>query len=351
MKKHIVSTVAGLLLFAWTTLLAADLNVWELDINFCGAWNKLAIIMDANTSTGICMNLTNLSSKPWTVWLSFVDGEMSQWESPVQACKTSSAGIFWQSTRLSWDSIFTIKPNEVIQKTATVTLPTGYAGNLYGCITYTILEGNSAGASSGQMFSVVSRKANTISIVVSGTVVSDLQLVQLWTTLGDNPFLHIERNGDGTYTLTVKVINNGTASENMAGIITIDDWLFYQKEFVLTKDVQVYPQEEKEFKIELGKMPIYGGSFDINLSLSHTPVTVDGKPAGGTNKMNQQSLYVFGALQYWLLPLLGSIFWVLVILFFIERPLVKKWKAKRAKRKAEKKAAKEAKKKHHNNEE
>ncbi len=80
--------------------------------------------------------------------------------------------------------------------------------------------------------------------------------------------------------------------------------MFYQKDFVLTKDVQVYPQEEKEFKIELGKLPIYGGSFDVNLSLYHTPVHVDGKPAGGTDKMSEQSLYVFGILQYGLLPLL-----------------------------------------------
>lgn len=65
------------------------------------------------------------------------------------------------------------------------------------------------------MFSVVSRKANTLSIFVSGDIQSVLQLESLGVTLTNNPLLGLVKNGDKNYAFTVKIANKGTANEKL----------------------------------------------------------------------------------------------------------------------------------------
>lgn len=80
--------------------------------------------MDAGTSTGFCVRLTNLSIKTGTVQIGLVDGEMSEGAHPVQACKTNADGIFGKSAVLHGESTFVLKPEESIVKTGTITLKT-----------------------------------------------------------------------------------------------------------------------------------------------------------------------------------------------------------------------------------
>lgn len=322
------------------SLFAADINVWELDLNFCGWWNKLSLTMDANTSTGLCMNLTNLSSKKWTIALGLVDGEMSQGNHPVQACKTSPEWLFWQAAVLSWTTTFIMQPHETIQRTATVTLPTGFAGNLYGCVTYSVLEDIWTWEQGWQMFSIISRKANIISILVSGQIVSNLYLEEVWWSIGNNPLINITRNGDGTYVLSIKAINKWTTNENINADITINDGFFFSKELSLVSNIQIYSQEEKEFKIELGKLPRYGWQYTIVVNFSHTPVDIQWTIQWDTQLVHQKSIYEYGVLQYWLLPLLSVAFIILILLFFIERRIIKKRKQKKARKKTKNESSK-----------
>lgn len=77
MKKYLISASFGLALLA-SSVYAANLNVGELDLDFCNGGNKFDMTMEANTQTGICMRITNLSNKAGKIMMSFVDGEMSQ---------------------------------------------------------------------------------------------------------------------------------------------------------------------------------------------------------------------------------------------------------------------------------
>lgn len=325
MKKHLVAGIfASALLLS--SVYAANLNVGELDLDFCNGGNKLNMTMDANTQTGICMRLTNLSTKTGKVLMSFVDWEMSQWESAVQACKTNAEGLFGRSITLDEPTVFDIQWGESIIKTGNLSLITGFAGNMYGCITYTVLE-DTTGDNQWQMFSIVSRKANTISIFVSGDVQSQLQLEQIGQSLTTSSLVSLVQNGDKNYTLTVRIANKGTANEKLNGKIIITSDLGFHKEIPLVSNIELFPEETKDFAIPVGKLPWYGGNYSIRIELDHQPM-IDGKPQGKVGNIAENTSYAFGIGKYGPLPL-GA--WAIIILWIL-LILIKKLQKEKKKR-------------------
>lgn len=316
-----------------------ELNVWEVDLNFCNGGNKLHLDMEAWTSNEICMNIRNISTKPGTISLHFVDGEMSQGETPIHACKTSADWLFGKNTLLSGTDVISLGALEEVQRTATVSIPTGFAGDLFGCVAYVVTNPTTSG-NGWQMISIVSRKANTISVSVKWTVTSNIYMEDVWAGLGNNPMIHIAKNGDGTYTANIKLTNKWSISEEIFGSIYIDDGLTYSKSLPIITKTQVYPEETKEFKVELWKLPIYGWQYTFTLQLEHTPINIDGKPLGSSVTLSQVANYSFGILKYGILPVLWWVFLLLIILYFIERPYAIRRRAKKLAKKAEKKAKK-----------
>ncbi len=341
MKRWILLTLLWLIAAGSSYTFAATLNVWELDLDFCNWSNKLHLDMDAETTTWICMNLKNLSDKDGFVSLGFVDWEMSQWEQPVQACKTSAIGVFGKSVLLTGETTFPIKWHQILQKTGSVTIPKWIAWDLYGCVAFMVVEKEPGTWDEGQMFTIVSRKANTISISVSWQVISNIWIV--W-------WMQLVRNADWVYTITVILKNNWTANEQAIWLIHIDDNLLFTKDIQFGNNTQLYPGEEKEFKVELGSLPRFGWKYTITTTINHTPVDIEWKAVWIDGMVTETLTHEYGILQYGILPVLWALFGLLAIIFFIERPFVKRRKAKRAAIKAAKREAKkqerEAKKKH-----
>lgn len=341
MKKWTLFTLLWLIAAGSSYTFAATLNVWELDLDFCNGSNKLHIDMDAETTTWICMNLKNLSSKDGFVSLGFVDWEMSQGDEPVQACKTSAEGIFGKSVSLTGATTFPIKWWEVLQKIWSISIPKWVAWDLYGCIAFMVVEKEPGTWDDWQMFTIVSRKANTISITVSWDVISNIWIEE---------WMKLTRNGDGVYTITVKLKNNWTANEQTIGLIHIDDNLLFSKDIQFGNNTQLYPWEEKEFKVELGTLPRFGWKYEISTIIKHTPVDIAGSVVWQEGTVTATLTHEFGILKYWVLPVLWALFGLLAIIFFIERPFVKRRKARKAAIKAAKREAKrqekEDKKKH-----
>ncbi len=136
---------------------------------------------------------------------------MSEGAHPVQACKTDASGIFGKSAQLHGQTIFSLNPEESVTKTGTITLQTGFVGVMHGCTVFTIVDDATTTGQNGQMFSVITRKANTISITVSGEVKTDVIFGQ--------PSL--SRNADGSYTFTLSMTNKGTVSTEINGSMSI----------------------------------------------------------------------------------------------------------------------------------
>jgi hypothetical protein len=135
---------------------------------------------------------------------------MSEGAHPVQACKTDASGVFGQSAVLNGAPTFVIKPTESVTYTGTITLKPGFVGVMHGCTAFTVLD-DAAGGKSGQMFSVITRKANTISVTVSGDVKTNV--------IFGEPML--TRNADGSYTLNVSATNKGTVSSEIKGSVSV----------------------------------------------------------------------------------------------------------------------------------
>ena len=135
---------------------------------------------------------------------------MSQGSHSVQACKTDASGVFGQSTTLDAPLQFVLGPEESVIKTGNVVLKSGYVGTMHGCVTFAIVDEDTV-LESGQMFSVITRKANTMSITVSGEVKTNVEFGEL----------SLVRNADGTYIMRVTVINQGTVSTSISGAVTI----------------------------------------------------------------------------------------------------------------------------------
>lgn len=318
-------------------MFASNLNVWEIDVNFCNQWNKLNLAMDAGTTTWICLTIKNLSQKEWMVSLLLVDWEMSQWEQPVQACKTSSEWLFGKAAQLLGEKTFPIKPWETVDKTWTITAPDGFGGNLYGCATITVSDITPDAVNGNEMFTIVTRKANTIVVSVSWEVRSSIELIGA---------MNIARNAEWSYSVSLIVKNNGTTAEQLIWSITISDelWL-YNVVLPIANNTQIYPWEQKDFAFEVGKLPWHWGKFTFALTLDHTPVDETWKKVWPWGTVNYSEQIAFWVLQYGILPILWWAFILLVIFFFIERPFVKRRRAKRLAKKEAKKAAKHA--KHH----
>jgi hypothetical protein len=105
---------------------------------------------------------------------------------------------------------------------------------MYGCTAFAIVD--DAAAKEGQMFSVISRKANTITVTVSGELISILALNDVHTTLSSNPRIGITKNADGSFTLHMSITNKGNVSQKIAGTITLHGWFFGQKEIPLSNE-------------------------------------------------------------------------------------------------------------------
>jgi hypothetical protein len=336
MKKILLFLVA--ILVSWGSILAANLNVWELELNFCNGSNKLSMDIDAQTSTGICMQLINLSAKAWKVMLWFVDGEMSQGSHVVQACKTDAGGPFGKSVSLYGPNIIDIQPNEIITRTGMLTVATGFVWTMYGCITYTVLEDSAAG-NSGQMFSVISRKANTITVNISWELISKLVMEDVGVSLSNNPLVSLVRNWDGGYTVWIKISNKWTANELVNSVVRIQDDMGYKRELPLIKELTLLPEDSKDFNTQIDDLPWYGGKYTITVSMTHqaSAANSEPKPAETTETVVYYAVWLA---KYGIVSVIGAALVLILILFLIifKRRKHKKKHESKEEKKEEKKA-------------
>lgn len=254
----------------------------------------------------LCVNIKNQGQNEWTISIGFVDWEMSQWDQPTQACKTSWNWIFGKSVTLYGDSTITIAPGQVIQKTWELLVRDWYAGSLYGCITANSI---SKSADPGSMFNIISRKANLVTVVVSWVVASNLIV---------DDTLQVSKNSQGIYTVAVNLTNSWTSAEEIDWSLEIAQWLrFFKRTLPVGNKTQIYPEETTEIRVEAGKLPRYGGEFTFTLKGKNTPVDVNNKQVWPWGEFVRTYTVSFGLFKYGIVSLIGVLLWLAIIWFGI----------------------------------
>lgn len=290
---------------------ASTLNIGEIDIDFCNNSNKLLIETDAGKQVPLCINIKNQWQNEGTISVGFVDGEMSQWDQPTQACKTSSSWIFWKSAILYWENVITIKPWQVVQKTWELLVREWYAWSLYGCITANAINKS---WDPGSMFSIVSRKANLITVVVSWVVASNLIV---------DESLQVSKNAQGIYTVAINLVNSGTSAEEIDWNLEIKQWLrFFKRTLPIGNKTQIYPEETKEIRVEAGKLPWYGGKFTFTLKAKNTPVDITNKPVGPGGEFIRTYTVSYGLFKYGLISLIALLAWLWIIWYGVCKVII-----------------------------
>lgn len=314
-KTHLKRIFLGTFLAITPILTLQALAVWpnvgQIDLDFCNegsTGNQLHLQMDMGTSTGICMQLKNDSTLPAMLQFSFVDGEMAQWEPPVQACKTSAHGIFWKNTTLSGDAVFTLQPGESTIKTGEITIPTWYAGDLYGCATFVLVDEQTQEGG----LSIVSRKANLISIAVSWEVIQDF-------TVGN---LTLVEKKDKAVTMNFNATNKGTVSENISISYVLTSNLWYREEKQLVSNQMIYWGDTQEFSITTNDLPWYWGKYTLQVNVDHQAVV--GWEEGTIQRLEKSTsfnrwIFVYRMGVFWWEYILVSILALLILLLIKRR--------------------------------
>lgn len=299
--KHLFFWLIGVSVLA-SSAYAAPLNVWEIDIDFCNQTNRLFLETDAGKVEPLCVNIKNIWSNEWTIVIWFVDWEMSQWEQPTQACKTSWNGIFGQSVKLFWENTMSIRPWQMIQMTGELKVREWYAWSLYGCITATTIDKN---ADPWSMFSIISRKANLMTIVVSWVVASNLIVDET---------LQVEKNSQWIYTVAVNMTNSWTSAEEIDWSVEIIQWLrFFKRVIPFGNKTQIYPEETKEIRVEAGKLPRYWWKFTFTLKSQNVPVDITNKAVWPWWEFVRTYVVSYWIFKYGILSLIALlvVLWVL----------------------------------------
>lgn len=146
---------------------------------------------------------------------------------------------------------------------------------MQGCTVFTILDDVNTMEQSGQMFSIITRKANTISVTVSGEVKTDVSFGQPSLT----------RNADGSYTFNLSLTNKGTVSTEINGSMNIIGGVAKDltdrlgiptimpfNRAISLNTITVYPGDTKEITMQIAGLPDFGGEFTLNGDITYKPV-------------------------------------------------------------------------------
>lgn len=219
----------------------------------------------------ICMYLSNGWLSPVTIKVNFVDGTITNDSDQKKACQPESTKERFGKYISLPKTEYRLQPQQSLEVHATAEFPVSYAGMAYGCVTYQAVGENEA---TNWMFSVLTRKANFIDILVEGKI-------ELWLSIKDqtrddnlwksSQLLIFKDLADGLYKAQLFVTNDG----NIAQQVTISGSVAVRfKDFVLPEQSKkVLPGDSVDFMYVLDDyIPRYEGAITTNIDLTNTPV-------------------------------------------------------------------------------
>ena len=322
-------------LFWFSSQAQASLGLWDIDVSFCNGENRLVINGTTDSMTDYCFIVSNSSSTAWLVQLQIVDGQMTLWENPVQACKTSSDWLFSQFVSLPEKDPISIDANESLRITWKIDLPEWFAGNLYGCLTSTI---PAIQQDDGSMFTIVNRKANLMQLSVGWSYVASqifnnpissdqLQELQkadkIYSADWDN-FIVIWNSDTRSATPTVYMQNSGYTAEEYSISGTSSLWIFsltlWDESFVIQEKWVLYAWDDILLQETNSALPRWAfGTLSVSLDAIHAPYDATELLSDITTNDRSSTATFFVAPHPFLLMWLGIILLLIVFVFVYSR--------------------------------
>lgn len=269
-------------LFSAHTVFAQEANLGDVNVRFCNdaaikeGTRSLNLQTKTSVPTDICMYLSNNSDKPITMLINFVDGTVTADSDQKKACQPEGVQQqFGQYVSLEKKE-YLLQPKQTIQVNATATFPDGYAGMNYGCVTTQIVWDKPANPD-GNMFTIQTRKANFIDVLVDGSIELGVEVVpqtagDVYTSLSDNPNVFIYQD-IATQTWMAKVIykNIGNVSQEVVVDGTVAG--YFSTKALESQTRKILPKQEAAFLFTLDNatIPRYRGPIQVAFKATYTP--------------------------------------------------------------------------------
>ncbi len=309
-------------------VLAQEVDLGDISVAFCNdpdapqGTKSLQLKTKTGVPTDICMFLSNKGNQPLKMSINFVDGTVTADSDQKKACQPEGVKTqFGQYVTLEQDT-FEIPAQQTIKVNATATFPDGMAGMNYGCVTSQIISDAPAQAE-GNMFTIQTRRANFVDVLVDGTVELGVELVpqaanEIYTNLSDNPSVAIYQDlGTKEYVANVTYKNVGNISQEIKVVGTVAG--YFTQTALPEQTRKVLPKQEATFTFILDKtqLPWYKGNIQLALQATHTPLFDFDLPSV-TEDMKTPKQIITQA-SFMLMPwiLIGSVGGLLLLLIII----------------------------------
>ncbi len=223
-----LSLILAVLLFSSPIgqVFAQEVDLGDISVAFCNdpdvsqGTKSLQLKTKTGVPTDICMFLSNKGNQPLKMSINFVDGTVTADSDQKKACQPEGVKTqFGQYVTLEQDT-FEIPAQQTIKVNATATFPEGMAGMNYGCVTSQIISDKPTQAE-GNMFTIQTRRANFVDVLVDGTVELGVEVVpqganEIYTNISDNPSVSIYQDlGTKEYVANVTYKNVGNISQEI----------------------------------------------------------------------------------------------------------------------------------------
>ncbi len=266
-----------------------------------------SLYMEAVTSIpeDICIYINNAWPTDITAKLNFVDGTVTADQSQKKACQPEGTkSKFWQYVEIEEDT-YTVSAGKTLETHASITFPPGYAGMSYGCVTLQ-LEGQSESGSPDSMFTILSRRANFIDVLVDGAIKLDMstpdQTESPFANLWSHPGLLVYKAPDTwTYKTSLIVKNDWNIAQEVAvspfvhgrfghelqgwwkeeKVIVGDNietqniftWESAENTWVQPMKKKILPGQQVSFEMDVqDALPLWEWALELRALVQHTPV-------------------------------------------------------------------------------
>jgi len=268
LKKNIISWIFGLLFTAFffnfvsgqEIITGQEFSIWKFDWKFCNGWilsNDLAIITDSAKNNEICVSLTNKYGTEIMVNMWFVDGELTNDQFRLKACKNEwkiqnfAQYIVWEQ----WS--FLIPWSGVITKTYNIVFPAWFSWVVHGCLVYYL--SNSTQTLGG--LRILTRKTNFIDAIVWWVFQRSVKFLPFQWEFPPSKIKVYKKNNE--IFIQAHLINTWDVDEDLILSWILLNKLWYHKSFLFSKTLR--SNWDIIISWSLWKLPFYKWFYKIQL--------------------------------------------------------------------------------------
>ncbi len=251
----------------------------DISFRFCNKWiaselltEKDLVAINAGETKELCLVFFNQGDKPQKIYYGYSSAEISPNNGLPMCGGDLGVGDFASMISISGSSVMTIDPGEHIVKYDKLFLPPGIGSGIHHwCINYG--QKKDEPKDTGMMFSVQSRKAAWLDILVNG-VASLKNAVSINDQQGGmfvtNKKIKASIDANGNVVIGLMVKNEGNVDQLISMSWVVSNFLGYQEKFALDPQT-LWAYQSMELTHVLESIPGYKWFFEVKLDMHHNP--------------------------------------------------------------------------------